>query len=85
MAEKKLIGKVTHFFPKPSVAVIKLSDVLKVGDKISIEGRGSIVEQTVDSMEVEHKKIPIAKKGDEIGLKVNGKAKDGDDVFKVIA
>ncbi|MEM5804752.1 MAG: translation elongation factor-like protein [Candidatus Aenigmatarchaeota archaeon] len=85
MVEKKLVGKVTHFFPKVSVAVIKLSDALKIGDRISIEGRGQIIEQAVESMEVEHKKIPAAKKGDEIGMKVNGKAKEGDDVFKVLA
>lgn len=83
MADKKLVGKVTHFFPKVSVAVVELSDTLKVGDKISIEGRGNVVEQAVDSMEVEHKKIEVANSGDEIGMKVNGKVKEGDQVFKV--
>ena len=83
MADKKLVGKVTHFFPKVSVAVVELSDTLKVGDKISIEGRGNVVEQAVDGMEVEHKKIEVANSGDEIGMKVNGKVKEGDQVFKV--
>ncbi len=38
MAEKKLIGKVTHYFGKISVAGIELSDVIKTGATISIEG-----------------------------------------------
>ena len=83
MADKKLIGKVTHYFPKVGVAVVELSGDVKVGDKISIEGRGNVVEQEIESMEVEHKKLEAAKSGDEIGLKVNGKVKQGDQVFKV--
>lgn len=35
--DKKLIGMVSHFYPKISVAVVDLTDALKVGDKISIE------------------------------------------------
>ncbi|MFQ6010305.1 MAG: translation elongation factor-like protein [Candidatus Aenigmatarchaeota archaeon] len=83
MAEKKLIGKITHYFPKVGVAVVELTDTIKIGDKISIEGRGNVTEQTVESMEVEHEKIEIANAGDEIGLKVKDKVKDGDQVFKV--
>ena len=36
--EKKLIGMVTHFYSKISVVIIKLTDTLKVGEEISIEG-----------------------------------------------
>lgn len=80
---KKSVGKVTHFFSKISVAVLELADELKVGDTISIEGRGETVEQTVDSMQIEHENIETAKAGDSIGLKTVKPVKPGDEVFKV--
>lgn len=82
-AKKKEIGKVTHFYPNISVAVIQLTGALNKGDKISIEGHESIVEQTVGSMQVEHKPIEKAKKGDAIGLKVNKPVKEKDVVYLV--
>jgi len=36
--EGKLIGKITHYFGNIGVAVIELSDILKVGDTIRIVG-----------------------------------------------
>ena len=83
MPEKKKIGKITHFFPKISVAVVKLSAALKKGDKISIEGNDKAVEQKVGSMQVEHKAIEKAKKGDAIGLKVKDAVKENDVDFLV--
>ena len=82
--EKKLVGKVVHYFNKIGVAVIDLSNTLEVGDEISIEGKATNVRQTVDSMEVEHKKIDKAKKGESIGMKVADKVREGDQVFKVM-
>lgn len=84
MPEKKEIGKVTHFYPKISVAVIELNDDLKIGDKISIEGHENVVEQIVESMQVEHKPVEKAGSGDAIGLKTTRPVKENDKVFKVI-
>ncbi len=78
----KPIGKVTHFFNKISVAVVKLDAPLKVGDKIRIEGHGQSFEQTVDSMQVEHEQLNEAKKGQEVGMKVAQSCKEGDLVYK---
>jgi putative protease len=82
--EKKEIGKISHYFSKIGVAVVDLTAELKVGDKISIEGRGQVVEQKVDSMQMEHKNVPVAKKGQSIGMKTVQPVKEGDVVFKVI-
>ena len=81
--EKKLIGKITHFFSNISVAVIELSDTLKVGDEISIEGATSNFTQKVDSMQIEHEKVEEAKKGQSIGLKVADRVREGDLCFKL--
>lgn len=84
MVEKKLIGKIVHFYPKISVAVLDLDDMLKVGDRISIEKESGSFEQVVDSMQIEHQNIDEAKKGQSIGLKVIDRTREGAKVFKVI-
>lgn len=82
--EGKLIGKVIHYFSKIEVAVIKLDSPLSVGDTIRIiGGEATDFNQTVESMEVEHEKIEKAKKGDEVGLKMEQKVREGYKVYKV--
>ncbi len=82
MAEAKPIGKVTHFFDKIGVAIVKLEAALKVGDKVKFEGHGASFEQPVDSMQIDREPIKEAKKGDEVGMKVTQPVKAGDLVFK---
>ena len=84
MVEKILVGKISHFFAKPSVAVVELEGVLKSGDKISIERGDEAFEQIVSSMQIEHENIQEAKPGQSIGLKVDQATKQGAKVFKVI-
>ncbi len=79
--DRKRIGKITHFFPKISVAVVELEDKVKVGDTIEIEGQDSKFEQKLDSMQVNHAPVKEAKKGDAIGLKVAQPVREGDVVF----
>jgi len=82
--EGKLIGEVSHYFSKIEVAVIKLSDTLSIGDTIRIVGGESTdFSQTVESMEVEHQKIKKAKAGDEVGMKVKEKVREGYKVYKI--
>jgi putative protease len=81
--EGKLIGKVTHYFSKIGVAVIELSDSLKVGETIRIVGGATDFTQIVESMEMDHQKIKQAKKGDSVGLKVEQKVREGYKVYKL--
>ncbi|MBU1245651.1 MAG: hypothetical protein KKH88_03190 [Nanoarchaeota archaeon] len=84
MADKKQIGKISHFFDKASVAVLDLEGTLKVGDKILIEmGDGSNFEMDVDSMQIEHEQIKVAKKGQSVGLKTPEPVKGHAKVYKV--
>jgi len=82
MAEKE-IGKVTHFFDKISVMVIKLTDKLSVGDTIKIKRGDEEFEEKVESMQVEHENISKAKKGDEVAIKISQPTKEGAAVCKV--
>lgn len=87
MSEKELveIGKVTHFFSKISVIIVELTGVLSVGDQIIIKGPMTSVEQKVDSMQIEHKNVQKATRGQSIGLKVNDRVRENDIVYKVEA
>jgi putative protease len=82
MAEKR-VAKVTHYWPKVGVAALKLYDTLRVGDTIHISGSTTDFEQKVDSMEIEHEAVEVAKKGHEVGIKVNDRVRKGDRVYKV--
>ncbi len=82
--EGKLIGKVIHYFDKIGVAVIKLDIGLKNGETIRIAGgEATDFKQEVGSMEMEHKKIKTAKKGDEVGMKVKEKVREDYKVYKL--
>ena len=79
----KEIGKVTHYYGKIGVAIVALSDGLRVGDKIKVEGNRTEFEQAVDSLQVEHQPVEEAKRGDVIGLKVVEKVSAGAAVYKL--
>ena len=81
MAEKQ-IGEVSNFFEHVSVAAIKLTAPLAVGDTIEFKGGETDFEQQVTSMQIQHEKVAKAKKGDEIGTKVIQKVRKGYKVFK---
>mgnify|MGYP001582939368 FL=1 len=82
MAKEKQIGEVSNYFEHVSVAAIKLEAPLKVGDMIEFRGGEVDFEQKVESMQIQHKQVNAAKKGDEIGIKVTGKVRKGYKVFK---
>ncbi|MBA7502048.1 hypothetical protein ES706_00624 [subsurface metagenome] len=81
--EKKLVGKMSHYFTKIGVGVVELSDELKVGDRISIEGATTNIQQTVDSMQIEHQNVQSAGSGQSIGLKIVERTREGDLVYKL--
>jgi len=80
--ELKEVGKVTHFFTKINVAVIELKASISVGDRILIKGPTTNLEQTVESMEIEHEKVTQAGAGQSIGLKVDDRVRENDAVYK---
>lgn len=83
--EEKKIGEVIKFFGKISVAAIRLSEgSLKVGDTIHIVGHTTDVKQPVDSMQIENKSVQEAGPGADLGIKVNGRVREHDVVYKIV-
>jgi putative protease len=79
----KKIGEITHYFSKIGVAIIRLKSPLSIGEKILIQGATTHLEQDVTSMQIEHEDITKAKKGQSIGLKVEGKVRKKDGVYRL--
>ena len=82
--EGKLIGRITHYFSDIEVAVINLTSPLKLKDTIRIVGgQETDFEQNVISMQIDHKEVKLAKKGDSVGIKINEKVHEGYKVYKI--
>ena len=83
MVEEK-IGIVEHFFTNINVAAIKITNgELKIGDDIHFVGAHTDLIHHVDHMEINRAPVLIVKAGDAIGIKVAGKVRDHDSVYKI--
>ena len=84
--EEDKIGFVSNYFTKISVAAVEITDgTVSVGDTLHYLGHTTDFESTVHSMQIEHKSVTEAKKGDSVGIKVPERVREGDKVYKVVA
>ncbi|MDP6388072.1 MAG: translation elongation factor-like protein [Candidatus Pacebacteria bacterium] len=80
--KEKLIGKVTHYYSKIGVAIIELSNSISIGDILHFKSATTDFEEKIFSIQVEHKDVSSAKKGEVIGVKVSEKVRGGEEVYK---
>jgi hypothetical protein len=80
---EKRIGTVTHYYTHLSVAVLNLTDEIRLGDEIRIKGHLTDLVMSVTSLEVDHRKIESGGTGMEVALKVDGLVREGDEIYKV--
>ena len=77
------IGHVTHYFNKINVAVMSLTNDLKIGETIHVLGHTTDFTQKVTSMQIEHKNVDSVKPGDDFAMKVIEPVREHDVVYKV--
>ncbi len=78
------VGTITHYWNHLHVAGVSITDgELHEGDRIHIKGHTSDFEQNVESMQIDHAKVAVAKPGDEIGLGVVAHAREHDVVYRI--
>ncbi len=83
LVEWKEVGRVVHYYGNIGVAVVRFKAPVKVGETIRfVGGTDTDFEQTVSSMEVDHKKVAKVKKGDEAGMKAKERLRRGYKVYK---
>ena len=76
------IGRVIHFYSRAGVATVELTLDVRKGDKIVVRGTTTEIEQTVDSMESDHTQLATAQAGQTIGIKVVGRVRENDVVYR---
>ena len=76
------IGEVMTYYANIGVAAIDLTGRIKVGDTIIFRGFTTDMEHKIDSMQIEHESVQEAKAGDQIGIKIPGKVRKNDRVYK---
>ncbi|MBI2339427.1 MAG: hypothetical protein HYU99_03520 [Deltaproteobacteria bacterium] len=79
------IGVIKHYYNHINVAgVVIAKGALKVGDKIHVKGHTTDFEETISAIELDHKSVTEAKAGDDVGIKVVGKCREHDKVYKIL-
>ena len=78
------VGVVTHYFDHPHVAVVQLSaGEVAIGDTLRFHGHTTDFTETLESMEVDHKPVELGRAGEEVAMKVVGRTRKHDKVYKV--
>lgn len=81
--EPKPIGEVVHYFSGIGVAIVRFNTKVKVGEKIHFKGATTDFKDAIKSMQYDHKEIESAKKGQEVGIKVKERTREGDGVYSL--
>jgi putative protease len=78
-----LLGRVEDFYAHINVIALTLQKPLRVGDHLHVLGHTTNLEQTVDSMQVNHQPVTEAGPKDAVGIKISSRARRGDYVFVI--
>ena len=79
----KPIGEITHYYGDINVAIVKFNRTVSCGEKVHFAGTTTDFKETIKSMQYDHKPIEKAQKGQEVGIKVGDKVRQGDEVYEV--
>ena len=79
------IGLVEDYYSHINVIVLTLEQPLAVGDKIHVRGHTTDLLQAVESIQIARQSVPRAEAQAAAGVKVDGKCRKGDYVYRVAA
>lgn len=82
-SKPKPIGAVTHYYGNLEVAIVKFNKSVSVGDVVQFKGATTDFKEPIRSIQFDHMPIEKAKKGQEVGIKVKDKVREGDEVYSV--
>ena len=85
MAKEKPVAEVIHIFDKISVAILRIAKgaKIKTGESVRFVSANDEFEQEISEIQLDHKAIPEAKSGMEVGVKVTQKVREGTKVYSV--
>lgn len=73
----KPLAKVIHYYDRIGVAIVAVHKTLNVGETVTFQKGPDGFTQCIGSMQMEHENITKAKKGAEVGVKVEKPVKEG--------
>lgn len=79
------IGQVTHYYDRLKVAVLALTDVIRVEDYVHIVGHKTDFHQKVTSLQINHQSVHEAQPGQDVALKVSKRVRPHDVVYRATA
>jgi putative protease len=79
------IGKVTHYYDRLHVAVLKLAEPIKVGDTVHVSGHNTELVQKVESLQIDHEPVTEAAPGSDVAMRVDGLVHEHDHIYRVTA
>lgn len=79
----KLLGVVTHYYGGIGVGIIKCVTVVPSGVNVHFKGATTDFIQTLDSLQYDRAPINAGKKGQEIGVKVKDRVREGDEMYLI--
>jgi putative protease len=65
------------------VAVLKLNEQIKLGDRVHFLGHTTDFEQRVGSIEMDHHPVVWVQPGDDVAIRVNEPVREHDIVYRV--
>ena len=78
-----LAGRVEDYYAKIGVMALTLRSDLKLGDHLHILGHTTHLEQTVDSMQIDHQPVSEAHAKEAVGIKAAARVRRRDHVFLI--
>jgi len=82
-ANSTLLGYVDDYFAKIGVIALELLAPVSAGAHLQVIGFTTHFDQTLDSMQIDHQPVTIARAKDSVGIKVAGRARRGDHVYLI--
>jgi translation initiation factor IF-2 len=75
------VGRIVHYYPRINVGIVELTDgEINIGDVIHVHGKQTNLVQPVESIQVDHHNISHADKGRQVGIKLNDRVRNHDQV-----
>lgn len=81
--KSKPLGVVTHYYSGIEVGIVKCAAPIKIGDMVHVKGATTDFVQAVDSLQYDRTPLSVSKKGQEVGMKVKDRVREGDEVYAV--
>ncbi len=82
MSEEVKVGEVIKFFAKPSVAAVKATGPIKVGDELHFKGATTDFVDMVASMQIDNADVTEVGSGALVGIRIKDRVRPGDHVLK---